>query len=243
MALVVTEVQNNMNKLKVIVVVLFSINSLLSCSPYKWLNKSQIINAAKDNNEDLYLLTKEMYDKYNDPNKKLYTLYIENKFFKNKYSYSYRSALSKRLFEIMKIDYVAVYYNNNYKKNSVEYFVRNVIGDRSGFYYSFDNNKNYYCFDDEIMERLKDEGLYLEFGNKTVLFDSNHGWYTEKICDNWYYFEEDFDYLNFIKYVYDDIINMNPPNKYYQKNKQFFEKFNPHKSTNSTVDNNSIPVE
>ena len=80
------------------------------------MNKSQIINAAKDNNEDLYLLTKEMYDKYNDPNKKLYTVYIENKFFKNKYSYSYRSALSKRLFEIMKIDYVAVYYDNNYKK-------------------------------------------------------------------------------------------------------------------------------
>ena len=82
------------------------------------------------------------------------------------------------------------------------------------------------------------DGTYLEFDNKTALMSQRYGWYTEQICDNWYFYEEDWDYLNFMKYIYDDINTMNPPSKYYQEHIKWFEKYNPHNSvTANTIKN------
>lgn len=215
------------------------INIICSCAPYEWdgfINKQQIINAVKENISDLNILTNEIYNMY--INKEFYSCYIDNRLFKSNKDYSYKTPLANKIFNIMRIDYIGIYYNSNYKKHSVEYIVRNKFGTVCGYYYSFNNDKNYYYFDNDNFEQLKELGQYVELNNITIYFNSRHGWYTEKICDNWYYFEQDFEYLNFIKYVYDDIVNMNPPNKFYQENKQFFEKYNPHnESSKNKVSN------
>lgn len=196
---------------------------------YEWdgfKNKEQVINAVKDNFNDLILLTNEMYDKYNDTDKHLYTCYIDNKMFKFNNGYSYKTTLSNKIFKKLRIDYVAINYDSNCRKHSVKYVVKNKFGDECGFYYSFDDDKNYETI---IKEHLQKTMSYIELATKTAfLSQMKSGWYTEKICDNWYFFENDFDNLNFIKYIYDDIINVATMSEYHQKHKQSLKKYNPH---------------
>ena len=202
------------------------INLLYSCAPYEWdglNNKNEIIQLVKENIEELNILTKEIYSEFN--NNKRFFVYIDNKIFRDKSDYEYKTELSKRVFKKLRIDYVRI----GYDEKNVKYVVKNKFGDVCGFYYSFDNEKNYYSFDKNTMDQIKEDGRYLEFDDRTALFDSRHGWYTEKICDNWYFFEQDWDNLNFIKYIYDDINNMNPASKFYEKNWASFVRYNPYK--------------
>ena len=131
------------------------------------------------------------------------------------------------MFNKLKIEEVIIYYSDKYISYNINFTIKHKFGTYCGFYYSFENNKNYHTYNGSTMKEEKEDGSYLEFDDKTVLFGSRYGWYTEKICDNWYFYEEDWDNLNFMKYIYDDINNMNPPSKYYQEHKEWFEKYNP----------------
>ena len=207
------------------------INLLYSCAPYEWdgfENKEQVINAVKENINILNQLTKELYDKYGDSNK--LSVSIENKFFKTfKESFEYKTKLSMYIFKNLRIDYIIINTNKKTLGYDVKYVVKNKFGTYIGFYFALDDNKNYEVWSINDIAEFKEDGVYLEFDDRTALFDSRHGWYTEKICDNWYFFEQDFDNLNFIKYIYDDINNMNPASKFYEKNWASFVRYNPYK--------------
>ena len=105
----------------------------------------------------------------------------------------------------------------------IKYVVKNKFGYECGFYYSFNDDKNYYISNDNVLRLAKKDGTYLEFGDKTVLFFSCYYWYTEKICDNWYFYVEDWDSSNFVKYVYYEISNMSARSKLCEENKKWFE--------------------
>lgn len=185
--------------------------------------KEQLIETIKDNIIDLNKLTEDLYIKHKGYNKRF--IVIKNKLFKDNQSYSYTTELSKNIFNRLRINYVAIYYD----ENRIEYNVRNKFGYDIGFYYSFDNDKNYETI---IKENLQKTMSYIELDTKTAfLSQMKSGWYTEKICDNWYFFEKDFDNLYFIKYIYDDIANFATMSEYHQVYRNSFEKYNPHKSS------------
>ena len=82
-----------------------------------------------------------------------------------------------------------------------------------GFYYSKNDNK---C--------LRNTSNYITNGKWTVhFFQEKSGWYTEKICDNWYYYEEDWDHFNFINYIKDDLRQMKEYNEIYNRITQYFD--------------------
>ena len=185
-------------------------------------SKEEVIIAIEENINDLNKLTQEMYYKFQNDSRRAT---IENSFLRtsNK-SFIYKTILSNKVFKNMKIRYVYI----NYDEKKIKFSVKCKFGTYCGFYYSFDNNKNY----EKITESIKQDKLtsYFELGNKTaLLWQMKSGWYTEKIDDNWYYYEDDWDYLNFIKYIYNDIINISTLSEYHQKYKNSFEKYNPHK--------------
>ena len=194
-------------------------------------NKKEIITLIEENIDDLNELTLEMYIKFQDRNR---DVVIENSFFKTfNHHNEYKTKLSNIIFDKMRIKYIYIDYN----KKRVDYSIRCKFGTYIGFYYSFDDNKNYYNYSDRVIENAKENHSYIEYDNITVSWDFiKHGWYTEKICANWYFYEEDWDYLNFIKYIYDDVVNDSNMKECYQEHKRFFEKYNPHNvSTQSEI--------
>ena len=193
-------------------------------------SKEEVIITVKENIDDLNKFTQEIY--YNFYKKKDFFITIENKFIKKwNNSNEYKTKLSNRIFKICKLNYIAIDYN----ENKIKFSVKCRFGTYCGFYYSFNNNKNY----EKINESIKKDRYtsYFELGKETALiWQMKSGWYTEKIYNNWYYYEDDWDYLNFIKYIYDDIVNISTFSEYHQKHKNSFEKYNPHKIDKSDND-------
>ena len=183
-------------------------------------SKEQVINAIKENIENLEVFNNEITNKF-----KTFDI-IENSLFKTYHtSKEYKTQLSEKMFKNMKLKDISIIYDDK----RIKYSTRNKFGTHCGFYYSFDDDKNYIGFSEDTMKELKEKGMYLEFGDRTALIDLRGGWYTEKVCDNWYFYEQDYDNYNFMKYIYDDINNMNPPSKYYENNWYQFDRYNPYK--------------
>ncbi len=191
-------------------------------------NKEQAIVALKKNVDALEMFSKESYNKYEE-----FTI-IESNFFGNiENVIAYKMELHNTVLKYLKVKYVVI----NKKYDRIEYHIKSKKGYDSGFYFSLSNNKNYEMLNDKKITEFTNRGSYFEFDNKTALInDDKHGWYTEKIFDNWYFFEQDYDYLEFIEYIYDDIVNMKQSSKYYLENKEIFEKYNPHKIDKSEND-------
>ena len=90
----------------IIVCLFFTINILYSCLNEILVfdgfeNKEQVINAVKENIEDLNKLTMEIYNKFKDSDRSY--VYIENKLFKDSICHEYKTALSNKLFSKLKI--------------------------------------------------------------------------------------------------------------------------------------------
>lgn len=223
----------DLKRIIVIIIILIMLFVLSSCIINSldiggFNNKEEIIALIKENIDDLNELTQEIYNKFNNGNK--FYIIIENKTFKTfNHSFEYKTLLSYRVFNKFKIDFIAVHYD----EKRVKYSVRTKFGTYVGFYYDLNDNKNY-----EGGTALKTGKLtsYFELKEKTaLLWQFKSGWYTEKISDNWYYYEDDWEYLNLIKYIYDDIINIGTLSEYHQKYKHSFEKYNPHNSATASV--------
>ena len=65
--------------------------------------------------------------------------------------------------------------------------------------------------------------VFLIIIGQYIFFQEKFGWYTEKICDNWYYYEEDWDHFNFINYIKDDLKHMKEYNEIYNRFTEYFD--------------------
>lgn len=219
-----------------IILSLFFVNVLYSCMPYKserFNNKNQIIDAVKENIDDLNALVKELDQKFKD----VENLTIENKLFKIwNNSKTYYSKTSIEIFKKLKINYISVAnYDDdtkdsikykfgddiymNYKDCRISFNIKNSFGYNCGIYYSLDNDSNY------LYSKQSNSDLYISTNIYTahISIDSlRSGWYTEKICDNWYYYEEDYDNLYFINYIKEDLKQLDIYPKIYNRFKEYF---------------------
>lgn len=104
-----------------------------------------------------------------------------------------------QIFEKFKIKYISIYKKDKILKFEVKF---NTFSNYCGFYYSYDNNAIYDNQD------WKDEYPLIHKNNWTLLFESRYGWYTEKICDNWFYYENYEGPRKVIGYIEDDLKDM-----------------------------------
>lgn len=225
-------------KLRIVSIVLLSISIIISgCtqifSSDQYTKKQDVVKYVKDNIDDLNLLIKELKQEFK--NEEYVT--IENKLFKIwNNSKTYYSKTSMEVFERLKIDYISILnYSDatkdsirtkfgddiymNYKDYRIMLKIKNPSGCNFGVYYTLEDDKYY-------LHSKKDESdLYISSDNYMAYIKKDSlrsGWYTEMICDNWYYYEEGYDDLHFLNYIKEDIKQLDIYPRIYDRFKKYF---------------------
>ena len=159
--------------------------------------REEVINTVKNNIDILNELL-------NDINK----MEIDKEYFtieKDKARKMYKDSLVldfdyiNDLFEKIKIKVINIDKSDKTITFSVNFYT---FSNNCGFYYSYDDNANYDNKD------WKDEFPFIHKDDWTLLFGSRYGWYTEKICDNWFYYENYDGPRKVIRYIEDDLKDM-----------------------------------
>ena len=178
-----------------IIYVFISSCNLIVIDNKSYKNKNEIINVVKNNLTELNSFVAMLTDVYSNMEP---IIIKQDTILKFNSETKHNNTLYKNVFN--KFNISAIRINNSMMRNDKNRIVFETYKKYSatycGFYYS-QNDNQYYSIDNNNS---------IANGNWTIhFFQEKSGWYTEKICDNWYYYEEDWDQFNFINYIKDDL--------------------------------------
>ena len=164
---------------------------------YGFKTKEEVIYAVKDNIRNLDKFLNEI-DKI-ESDKEYFTIEKNDEHKMYKDSFVLNSDYINDLFEKLKIGVCYIDKSDGTISFEVNFYT---FSNYCGFYYSHNDNPMY----DETNRNI--EYPCIQYGKWTLMFGSRYGWYTEKIFDNWYYYEQYEGARNVIKYIEDDLKNM-----------------------------------
>ena len=189
-----------------IIYILISIN-VLSCSNIekKYKNKNELV---LDINNNIYVLNNLISTLKNNFSNEYVKIENQKKLIND--SIEYHDAFIDDLYKKMHLQLISVDFDNNIiifiPKASINYEER-----YPKFYYSLDGKSHF----EYIYKKLfKEDDINICFDKWQINLSvyknqyDRHGWYIEKLDNNWYYAEEDFGYLRAIDYIKDDLIKI-----------------------------------
>lgn len=184
--------------------ILISVN-VLSCSNIekKYINKNELVLDINNNIDVLNNLISTLKNNFSNEYVK-----IENQKKLINDSIEYHDAFIDDLYKRMHLKLISVDFDNNIvifiPKASITYEER-----YPKFYYSLDGKSHF----EYIYKKLFKEDDINISSEKWIINLSvyknqynRHGWYIEKLNNNWYYTEQDYGYLRAIDYIKEDLI-------------------------------------
>ena len=169
------------------------VSTAISHDKNSFQTKEDVIVAVQENIKDINLLIDRIR---NIANKKSFVI-IENV----KKTYNNSIIVKEKdindIFKKLKLTDISV--RNNDDKEICFNVKYNSYSNVCGFYYSQNDNPMYDGRNRSV------EYPCIQYSNWTLMFGQRYGWYTEKIFDNWYYFEQYDGARSVIKYIEDDL--------------------------------------
>lgn len=164
-----------------------------------------------DKNEMITTIKSEI-DDFNELNNDLFSQYGNIKYFNIGCDYTngnlkYESELKNKLFEKFSIKEIFC----DTQENLVHYIIDTKLSTTYSFYYTKDDKKNLYSYENE-KDLINDDCYILEYNNWAIMIYKKsrgrswyHSIYTEKITDNWYYLEDYWYSFEAMKYIKNDL--------------------------------------
>lgn len=156
-------------------------------------SKEEVVIAVKSNANDINGIINKIMDATKDND---FTI-IENDNKKFKNSIVLKNNEIDNIFKELKLNDISIRKNDDVQINFNVRF--NSYSNICGFYYSKNDNPMY------DGKKRNIEFPYIQYNNWTLLLGRRYGWYTEKIIDNWYYYESYEGPRTVVKYIEDDL--------------------------------------
>lgn len=161
-----------------------------------WHNKNEVVASVKDNIDELNILVNNLYRDYGNQYNEIIIENGKSKNFNNSLVLQNNESVNK-LFDELRVRYI----HCDFEKKRISFPIIFNSGDHTEFYYDTTEHGSYYYDDNTSDITISLYNWRAHINNDIPYF----GWYTEKICDDWFYAESYADGFNAMIYIKKDL--------------------------------------